>query len=201
MEQYEPIVRRMIDEHDGPNIGSLKLDFIPTNDMDNQVMVANWINKVAQKGVEELELNFGRYLVTFDFLFLIKTLKVIRLKFVDLWMSTNDFQITRLRFLKVCSMNELNINVVILNALLRNGTELEIVEIINYNTPDRVRLSAGNLNKFRKLRLANCRAPEEIIINAPSLKTLHYSRQLITFKFEHCKKFNDFLLNLESTRW
>ncbi|CAN0911737.1 hypothetical protein LINGRAHAP2_LOCUS27027, partial [Linum grandiflorum] len=65
MEQYEPIVRRMIDEHDGQKIRSLKLDVIPTNDVDNQVMVANWINKSAQKGVEELELNFGRCLNPF----------------------------------------------------------------------------------------------------------------------------------------
>ncbi|CAN1226363.1 FBD-associated F-box protein At1g61320 [Linum grandiflorum] len=205
MGQYEPIVRRMIDEHDGPKIRSLKLDFIPTNDADNQVMVANWISKAAEKGVEELELNFGRCLdpfrVTFDLIFQIKTLEVIRLKFVDLGMPINDFQITRLRLLKVCSMNALNINVVILNALFRNCTELEIVEIIDCNTPDRLRLSAGNLNKFRKLRLANCRALEEITINAPSLTTLHYTGQLIAFNFELCENFSDFLLDLKSTRW
>ncbi|CAN0826020.1 FBD-associated F-box protein At1g61320 [Linum grandiflorum] len=205
MEQYEPIVRRMIDEHDGPKIRSLKLDVIPTNDVDNQFMVANWINKAAQKGVEELELNFRRCLnpfrVTFDLLFQIKTLEVIRLKFVDLGMSINDFEIAKLRFLKVCSMDELNINGVILNALRRNRTKLEIVGIIDCNTPDRLSLSAGNLNKFRKLRLANCRALEEITINAPSLTTLHYSGQLIAFNFEHCKKFNDFLLDLKSTQW
>ncbi|CAN0912280.1 FBD-associated F-box protein At1g61320 [Linum grandiflorum] len=201
MGQYEPIVRRMIDEHDGPKIRSLKLDFIPTNDADNQVMVANWISKAAEKGVEELELNFGRCFDPFSHIFQIQTLEVIRLKFVDLGMPINDFQITGLRFLKVCSMNKLNINVVILNALLINCTKLEIVEIIDCNTPDRLRLSAGNLTKFRKIRLANCRALEDITINAPSLTTLHYSGQLITFNFEHCENFNDFLLDLKSTRW
>ncbi|CAN1226353.1 FBD-associated F-box protein At1g61320 [Linum grandiflorum] len=161
-------------------------------------MAANWINKAAQKVLEEPELNFGRCLdpfrVTFDLLFQIKTLEVIH-------MPINDFQITRLRLLKVCSMNALNINVVILNALFRNCTELEIVEIIDCNTPDRLRLSAGNLNKFRKLRLANCRALEEITINAPSLTTLHYTGQLIAFNFELCENFSDFLLDLKSTRW
>ncbi|CAN0911667.1 FBD-associated F-box protein At1g61320 [Linum grandiflorum] len=169
MEKYEPIVRRMIDEHDGPKIRFLKLDFIPTNDVDIQVMAANWINKAAQKVLEEPELNFGRCLdpfrVTFDLLFQIKTLEVIHVKFVDLGMPINDFQITKLRFLKVSSMNELNINVVILNALLRNCIELEIVEIIDCNTPDRLRLSAGNLNKSRKLQLANYRALEIPLAN------------------------------------
>ncbi|CAN0912277.1 FBD-associated F-box protein At1g61320 [Linum grandiflorum] len=142
-----------------------------------------------------------QFRVTFDHIFQIQTLEVIRLKFVDLGMPINDFQITGLRFLKVCSMNKLNINVVILNALLINCTKLEIVEIIDCNTPDRLRLSAGNLTKFRKIRLANCRALEDITINAPSLTTLHYSGQLITFNFEHCENFNDFLLDLKSTRW
>ncbi|CAN0906973.1 hypothetical protein LINGRAHAP2_LOCUS24544 [Linum grandiflorum] len=42
------------------NYDYLKLCFTPTNDANNQVMVAHWTNKAIQKGVEELELNFDR---------------------------------------------------------------------------------------------------------------------------------------------
>ncbi|CAN0906972.1 hypothetical protein LINGRAHAP2_LOCUS24543, partial [Linum grandiflorum] len=42
------------------NYDYLKLCFTPTNDANNQVMVAHWTNKAVQKGVEELELNFDR---------------------------------------------------------------------------------------------------------------------------------------------
>ncbi|CAN0905293.1 FBD-associated F-box protein At1g61320 [Linum grandiflorum] len=205
IEQYEPIVHRIMDHHNGPNIRSLKLCFNPTNDVDNQAMVANWINKAAQKEVEELELNFDRGLdpfrVTFDLLFQIKTLEVLRLVFVDLGSPINDFQITGLQFLKVYSMKNININVVILDALLKSCTKLETLEIIHCYTPDCFRISAENLNMFRKFRLANCIGLKEITINSPSLTTLHYSGQLIAFNFENCENFADFLFDLKSTRW
>ncbi|CAN0905309.1 FBD-associated F-box protein At1g61320, partial [Linum grandiflorum] len=205
IEQYEPIVNRIMDHHNGPKIRSLKLCFNPTNDVDNQAMVANWINKAAQKKVEELELNFDRGLdpfrVTFDLLFQIKTLEVLRLVFVDLGSPINDFQITGLQFLKVYSMKNININVVILDALLKSCTKLETLEIIHCYTPDCFRISAENLNMFRKFRLANCIGLKEITINAPSLTTLHYSGQLIAFNFENCENFADFLFDLKSTRW
>ncbi|CAN0911679.1 FBD-associated F-box protein At1g61320 [Linum grandiflorum] len=205
MDQYEPIVRQIIDQHDRPKIQSLKLCFFPTNDVDNQALVADWIIKAAEKQVEELELDFNRSLdpfrVTCDLLFQIRTLEVLRLVNVDLGSPINDVQITGLHFLKVCSMKNLNINVVILDALLNNCTELEIVEIIDCCTPNRFKFSPGNLNKFVKFRLANCISLKEITIEAPSLTTLHYSGQLIEMNFEHCYNVVEFLLDLKSTRW
>ncbi|CAN0857491.1 FBD-associated F-box protein At1g61320 [Linum grandiflorum] len=204
MDQYQPIVGRIMDQHDGSKIQSLKLCFTPANNVENQAMVAQWIEKATQKGVEEVELNFDHSLepfrVTLDILFQSKTLEALYLVFVDLGSPTKDFQVTGLRFLKLCLMKKLKINVVILDAMLDSCTELVALEIIDCHTPDHIRFSARNLTKFRKLKLANCTTLKEITIDAPSLTILHYSGQLIAYNFKNYGNLVDFLLDLKYTR-
>ncbi|CAN0878197.1 FBD-associated F-box protein At1g61320 [Linum grandiflorum] len=139
--------------------------------------------------------------VTYDILFEIQTLKVLRLVSVYLGSPTKDFHVTGFRLLKVCSMKQLTVKVVILDTLLTNCTELEILEIIQCYTPDHLRFSARNLNKFKKLRLIGCILLKKITLDTPSLTTLHYSGQIISFIFENCGNIVDFMLNLMSTGW
>ncbi|CAN0862940.1 FBD-associated F-box protein At1g61320 [Linum grandiflorum] len=200
-DQYQLIVRQMMDQHAGSKIPSLKLRFSPTYDFDIETMVAHWINKAAQKGVEELELNFDhgfpRLRLTVD-LFQIKTVKALCLVSVNFGLPITEFQVTRLQFLKVFSVKKSFIDIVYLDALLKVCTELEILEIITCSTPNHLRFSARNLTKFK---VVNCATVREITLDAPSLTTMHYAGELITFNFENCENFVDFLCDLKPKKW
>ncbi|CAN0872269.1 FBD-associated F-box protein At1g61320 [Linum grandiflorum] len=202
MDQYQLIVRQMMDQHVGSKIQSLKLRLSPAYDLDNQTMVAYWINKAAQKGVEELELNFDygvqRFRLTVDLLFQIKTLKALCLVSVDSGPPIKEFQVTGLQFLKIFAVKKSYIDIVYLDALLKVCMKLEILEIITCYTPDHLRFSAKNLTK---LKVINCATLRKITIDAPSLTTMHYAGELITFNFENCKNFVDFLYDLKPKNW
>ncbi|CAN1178997.1 FBD-associated F-box protein At1g61320 [Linum perenne] len=198
---YMDVVGRIMEQHDGPRIKSLKLSFAPTNDAANQALVNRWITKAAQKGVEELDIVFNNgsqpFRVTSDLL-QIKTLEILRLMFVDIGSPTESFEVTGLRFLRVCSMKRMSIDLFFLDALSNQCLELETLEIINCSTPSNMRFSAGKLKKFR---LANCRHLREINLEAPSLISIHYTGHILAFNFKNCVKLVDFMINLKPTRW
>ncbi|CAN1180965.1 hypothetical protein LINPERHAP2_LOCUS35070 [Linum perenne] len=118
--------------------------------------------------------------------------------FVNLGSPTESFQVTTLRFLKVCSMKRMSIDLFLLDALLNQCLELEKLEIINCSTPSNMRFSADKLKKFR---FANYRNLREIILEAPSLIAIHYTGHLLAFNFEKCLKLVDFMFDLKPTRW
>ncbi|CAN1787362.1 Putative FBD-associated F-box protein At1g61330 [Linum perenne] len=195
---YMDVVGRIMEQHDGPRIKSLKLSFAPTNDAANQALVNCWITKAAQKGVEELDIVFKNgFRVTFDLL-QIETLEILRLMFVDLGSPTENLHVTGLRFLRVCSMKRMSIDLFLLDALSNQCLELENLEIINCSTPPNMRFSAGKLKKFR---LVNCRNLREINLEAPSLISIHYTGHILAFNFKNCAKLVDFMIDLKQTRW
>ncbi|CAN1841668.1 Putative FBD-associated F-box protein At1g61330, partial [Linum perenne] len=198
---YMDVVGRIMEQHDGPRIKSLKLSFAPTNDAANQALVNRWITKAAQKGVEELDIVFNNgsqpFRLTSDLL-QIKTIEILRLMFVDIGSPTESFEVTGLRFLRVCSMKRMSIDLFLLNALSNQCLELETLEIINCSTPSNMRFSAGKLKKFR---LANCRHLREINLEAPSLISIHYTGHILAFNFKNCVKLVDFMIDLKPTRW
>ncbi|CAN1292518.1 hypothetical protein LINPERPRIM_LOCUS21615 [Linum perenne] len=117
---------------------------------------------------------------------------------VDLGSLTESFQVTGLRFVRVCSMKRMSIDLFLLDALSSQCLELETLEIINCSTPSNMRFSGGKLKKFR---LANCRNLREIILEALSLIAIHYTGHLLAFNFEKCLKLVDIMLDLKPTRW
>ncbi|CAN1335829.1 FBD-associated F-box protein At1g61320 [Linum perenne] len=118
--------------------------------------------------------------------------------FVDIGSPTESFEVTGLRFLRVCSMKRMSIDLFFLDALSNQCLELETLEIINCSTPSNMRFSAGKLKKFR---LANCRHLREINLEAPSLISIHYTGHILAFNFKNCVKLVDFMINLKPTRW
>ncbi|CAN1809982.1 FBD-associated F-box protein At1g61320 [Linum perenne] len=198
---YMDVVGRIMEQHDGPRIRSLRLSFAPANDVANQALVNRWITKAAQKGVEELDILFNNgsqpFRVTFDLL-QIETLEILRLMFVDLGSPTENLHVTGLRFLRVCSMKRMSIDLFLLDVLSNQCLELETLEIINCSTPPSMRFSAGKLKKFR---LANCRNLREINLEAPSLISIHYTGHILAFDFKNCAKLIDFMIDLKPTRW
>ncbi|CAN1854399.1 FBD-associated F-box protein At1g61320 [Linum perenne] len=200
-DQYMDVVGRIMEQHDGPRIKSLRLSFAPTNDAANQALVNRWITKAAQKGVEELDILFNNgsqpFRVTSDVL-QIESLEILRLMFVDIGSPNESFEVTGLRFLRVCSMKRMSIDLVLLDALSNQCLELETLEIINCSTPQNMRVSAGKLKIFR---LASCRNLREIDLEAPSLISIHYTGHILAFNFINCAKLVDFMIDLKPTRW
>ncbi|CAN1149705.1 Putative FBD-associated F-box protein At1g61330 [Linum perenne] len=200
-DQYMDVVGRIMEQHDGPRIRSLKLSFAPANDAANQALVNRWITKAAQKGVEELDILFNNgsqpFRVTSDVL-QIESLEILRLMFVDIGSPNESFEVTGLRFLRVCSMKRMSIDLVLLDALSNQCLELETLEIINCSTPQNMRVSAGKLKNFR---LASCRNLREIDLEAPSLISIHYTGHILAFDFKNCAKLVDFMIDLKPTRW
>ncbi|CAN0878196.1 FBD-associated F-box protein At1g61320 [Linum grandiflorum] len=179
----------------GNHIRSKDLVSLP-NDMIEEIFNLIEIRQLVQCGIVAKQFR-----VTYDILFQIKTLKVLRLLSVNLGSPPKDFHVIGLRLLKVCSLNHLSVKEVILDALLKNCTELQILEIIECFTSRHIIFSAGNLKKLIKFRLDGCILLRAITLDAPSLTTLHYSGHLISFNFLNCGNIVDFMLNLLPIRW
>ncbi|CAN1807141.1 FBD-associated F-box protein At1g61320 [Linum perenne] len=199
--QYISIVGRLMDRHNGPKIKSLKFYLDPKSNEVDWASTARWINIAAQKEVKELDFDFGHtFFQPFgltSYLFNVRSLEILRLANCDV---TSPVPTTGLRFLKECSLQKVNVDLAFLGVLFEQCLELEMLELLQCDTPSILNVSMGHSNKLKILRIVSCLNFTRVIIDAPSLIVLHYSGHFVVFKFVNIKKLTDVTLDFKPRR-
>ncbi|CAL1372679.1 unnamed protein product [Linum trigynum] len=203
---YVPFVGRIIDQHKGPKIQSLKLWFDPINTEEHWAMVAGWINKAAQKGVEEFDFDFYYgpqvFLLT-DEIFQIKTLQILRLSYCDIVLPEpeTNFAVTGLPCLRVLSFGNMDIqNMTVVEAILKACSKLETLELLHCFFPRYLKIDAWHLKNFKECKLVTCPKIVEVAVDAPNLMTLHYSGPMVVFKYTNFDKLTDCIIDFKPNR-
>ncbi|XP_022723737.1 putative FBD-associated F-box protein At1g61330 [Durio zibethinus] len=188
------IVNRVFELHVGQNIQTLRLFFDPTGVED---AVENWIQISIDKEVEELDLNFSLakdpYRITTDFADFesIKILKLCRCE-LDLLPTFRG-----LNSLKTLVLRRIEINSKFLETVFSNCLSLETLELVKCRKIGHLRILAQNLRRFKALKLGDCLGLYQVDIDAPTIRSIHYSGIFILFKFVEISQLNDVILNFK----
>lgn len=190
-EELFKLVQFVMDEHEGPQIKKLMIILDPSG---KEGQVCDWIMKAVSKGVEELDLDFSagdrRFYFPSNMILLdeenarkLHTLKVCYCELPTLG------ALVSFGYLKKLSVEDVMVTRFFLKAVFKECLNLETFELCQCECEEEedrfLIMDAGNLEKFKSLKLDNCSYLLKIYINAPSLEEFYYEGEICRIVFEN----------------
>uniref|UniRef100_M1DTW4 Cyclin-like F-box n=2 Tax=Solanum tuberosum TaxID=4113 RepID=M1DTW4_SOLTU len=194
------IINKIISGHLGKKIYSFHL-YIPAPNR-YSLFLQEWIQIVASKGLEELEIdlwftpdNEDTYYMHSDFID-IETLRSVKLINCELRLSPN---LKGLRFLKSLSLTKAPITPHFIQELFRSCVVLESLSLAFCSSPTNVTIKGSN--QLRTILIRGCGNICLITIDDPNIHTFHYEGEIDKIKLIGPTRFEDVIFNLDTTTW
>lgn len=193
--QYYRIVNKVLGLHAGPTIQSFTMYFDPTG---HESMVRNWMEIVASKGIEELDLDFCTTWSTRKFrlgALDVPFIRFLKLAFCDfvLPQSQGCFPLLSTLVLRNVKVTTQTIEMVIENCSL-----LETLDIVCCRIGRQIQILAQHLKRFRTLKIGDCQEVGDIEIDSPTLRSFHYCGKIPFLILENVIELKDVVLNVRS---
>ncbi|KAL5772547.1 hypothetical protein ACOSQ2_012471 [Xanthoceras sorbifolium] len=192
------VIDRVFRLHRGPIIKSLRLSFIPTG---VEACIHRWIEKAAEKKLEELDLDFGEAAEAYRLppgFYNIQTIKVVKLHYCEVDHSPTLKGLTLLTTLIL--KKTIHVTTRFIEIIFENCMSLEYLDMTQCYGIRQMRIHAENHKRFRVLKIGDCLDIAELMVYAPTLRTFHYSGTLIEFDFWHVAQLREALVNLQPSK-
>ena len=165
------ILDNVFRQHSGSKIDSFRLYF---NHDSVESKAENWIRNSVEKGVEELDLDFGQGKKPFKIasnLLDFESIRVLKLTFCELNLP--------LKPKGLCSLSTLVLNKTpapngLIQAVFANCLLLENLELRHCTNVYHLKISAGKLKRFKELKVVEGNDLASVHIVAPSLESFFY---------------------------
>ncbi|XP_049358392.1 FBD-associated F-box protein At1g61320-like [Solanum verrucosum] len=193
------IIDNIINSHLGEKVDSFKL-YIPAPSKYN-FPLKKWIQIVASKGLEELELQVATSInrTTYNMesnSIDIDTLYVLKLTGCGLSLSPNS---KSLRLLKSLSLTRVQVVPLFIKKLFIHCVVLESLALDDCSSTGDLTIKGSN--KFRTLLIRNCGDITLITVDNQNINTFHYDGQINKIKFVDPIISKDVILNLGIATW
>ncbi|KAF5728955.1 hypothetical protein HS088_TW21G01111 [Tripterygium wilfordii] len=160
-------------------------------------MVDYWVNISLSKEVEELELNFALAFTPYTLppnLLDSESLRILKLTNCHLHIPS---QLTGLGFLNTIILKIVNVTEEFIQELFKNCLFLENMGLTRCRGITHLKIFAGNLKRFKWLKVENCHKIVKMHIDAPTLCTMYYSGDLEAFTMGNLLRLKDVTLKID----
>ncbi|XP_038688790.1 FBD-associated F-box protein At1g61320-like [Tripterygium wilfordii] len=188
------LIHEVFKLHQGPKIQSFQLYM---NHMYREKMVDYWVNISLSKEVEELELNFALAFTPYTLppnLLDSESLRILKLTNCHLHIPS---QLTGLGFLNTIILKIVNVTEEFIQELFKNCLFLENMGLTRCRGITHLKIFAGNLKRFKWLKVENCHKIVKMHIDAPTLCTMYYSGDLEAFTMGNLLRLKDVTLKID----
>ncbi|KAL4628819.1 hypothetical protein ACB092_05G265800 [Castanea dentata] len=195
-EEYIHIVNHVFNSHVGSRIQSLSLCFDPTA---KEHMIERWLKICAEKGIEELDLDFfqGRDVFKISQFLDIKSLTTLKLVYCEVDLPP---QLTGLSFLTTLILKRVDLNIETMETLFFHCLLLETVDLWQCSNIQHLKVCARSLKRFKVLKVRHCTEILSIDIDAPTLRSIYYIGNVVKFQFAEVLHLDEVLLNFSPSR-
>lgn len=197
--EFIDIVNRVLASHSGSEIQCLRLCFDPQG---SELMVLNWIKQCIDKGVEELDLDFPQALESFllpAYLLDIQTLRTLKL-----WCCEIRLPLFRKgsRLLSSVVLKRVDLAYTQIENLILHCPLLEVLDLTECIGFSQLKVHARNLKRFKVLKVSDCWYVDEIDVDSPTLRSLHYRGSVCALKIASTSdsQLYDVVLNFRNSR-
>ncbi|KAJ6416509.1 hypothetical protein OIU84_002382 [Salix udensis] len=200
-EDFKSVVNKVFDRHEGSSILRFRLCFDPDRE---ELLVEKWIRKSIEKGVEELDLEFyqngnvfqGRWPFKLNSeVYEAESLKILKLNMCQLDLPP---KLKGLRFLNTLVLRKIIITPTLIDTLFQNCSFLETLDLAQCHRIFHLKIFAQK--KFKVLRVGDCQEILRIYIDAPNLRSFHYSGHVCFIKFNVVPQLKDVMLNFRPSK-
>ncbi|GFQ01811.1 putative fbd-associated F-box protein at1g61330 [Phtheirospermum japonicum] len=196
--QFKNLVNTFFHMYLGTSADRFHLYFNATGEVN---LVGYWIDRAVNLGIKVIELDFTpsdtEFLLSHE-LVDAENIKVMKLVNCELNFSLSSNGLSHLREL---TFQNIRASPMVINKIFNNCLALTTLQLINCNFIFDLRIVTFKLKRFEKLVLKDCIDVISIVINAPTLRALHYHGKVCKFEFE-CELFRlyDVILDVAHPR-
>lgn len=195
--EFFEIVNRVFTSHVGSRIQRLRLSFDPTS---VESTVEKWIKTCIEKGVEEMGLDFYQGSEPFKLSSQhidVESIQILKLVHCEIDLPPN---LNGLTFLRTLELRKVDITTKVLETFFRHCLLLETLDLWQCYTIRRLNVFARNLKRFKVLKVGHCSDIMWINIEAPSLHSIYYTGNVVSFNFAEVLQLEEVLLNFVPSR-
>jgi hypothetical protein len=195
--EFFEIINRVFRSHVGSRIQSLRLSFDPTG---VESTVEKWIKICTEKGVEELDLDF--YIGRDPFKLSSQQIDVESIQTLKLVYCEVDLppKLNGLSFLRTLELRKVDITTKVIETFFRHCLLLENLDLWQCHKIRRLNVFARNLKRFKLLKVGHCSDITWIHVEAPSLRSIYYIGNVVSFEFAEVSKLDEVVLNFMPSR-
>ncbi|TKY71627.1 putative FBD-associated F-box protein [Spatholobus suberectus] len=192
-EYITQLVDRVFETHKGDRINSFQLHLDPVG---VEELINKWLKICVEKGIEDLEFYFLQpgYTLTADSVSKLKQLNSLKLVHCELELPPVPRSMAGLGNLVLWHVPLTEHK---LETLMCHCTMLQTVDLLHCTGICRAEIYAREHRFFKALRIAGCKDLEEVVVDSPTLRCVHYCGRIPRIRFIRATQLTEAFFNFE----